>query len=298
MFFNGEIIMITITDFSKLPELNGNKIYVNAKNSFLESSTVSFSGTGNILYVEEGVRLSRSVIKFLGNNCLVYLKKSRRVFSVTVDIYNNSTVYIGGENYFNGPLHMSASEEKNIVIGDNGLYSFDIWVRTADPHLVYSTESHERTNPSKSVFIGDHVWVGQSAIILKKSIIGSGSIIGAASVVTGKKVPSNASFGGNPGKLIKSGVFFVGESVHGWTKEKAKDFEVYSEDSWIYEDDGKALNLSDIDYNLTNAENAEERLAIVKSTFAKDGNKNRFFVPLEREEKKEEAPKKKGFFGI
>ena len=288
--------MINITDFAKLPELEGNKIYVNPKNSFLESSTVSFSGTGNILYVEEGVKLSRSVIKFLGNNCLVYLKKSSRVFSVTVDVYNNSTVYIGGENYFNGPLHMSASEEKNIIVGDDGLYSFDIWVRTADPHLVYSVDTHERTNPSKSVFIGDHVWIGQSAIILKKSVIGSGSIIGAASVVTGKKVPSNASFGGNPAKLIKKGVFFVGESVHGWTEEKAKDFEVCAEDRWIFEDDGNALSLSDIDYNLTHSQNAEERLAIVKSTFAKDGNKNRFFVPLPKETPKEEAPKKKGFF--
>ena len=288
--------MINITDFSKLPDLSGNRIFVNAKMSSLENSTVSFNGTGNILFVEDGVKLSKSTIKFAGNNCLVYLKKSSRVFMVQIDVYNNSTVYVGGGNYFNGPLHISASEEKNVIVGDDGLYSFDIWVRTADPHLIYSTETHERTNPSRSVFIGDHVWIGQSAIVLKKSVIGSGSIIGAASVVTGKNVPSNVSFSGNPARLIKSGIFFVGESVHGWTEEKAKEFECYEEDRWIYEDDGKALNLSDIDYNLTHCETADERLAIVKSSFAKEGNKNRFFVPLPKEEKKEEAPKKKGLF--
>lgn len=288
--------MINITDFSKLPDLSGNRIFVNAKTSSLENSTVSFNGTGNILFVEDGVKLSKSTIKFMGNNCLVYLKKSSRVFMVQIDVYNNSTVYVGGGNYFNGPLHISASEEKNVIVGDDGLYSFDIWVRTADPHLIYSTETHERTNPSRSVFIGDHVWIGQSAIVLKKSVIGSGSIIGAASVVTGKNVPSNVSFSGNPARLIKSGIFFVGESVHGWTEEKAKEFESYNEDRWIYEDDGKALALSDIDYNLTHCETADERLAIVKSSFAKEGNKNRFFVPLPKEEKKEEAPKKKGLF--
>ena len=288
--------MINITDFSKVPDLSGNRIFVNAKTSSLENSTVSFNGTGNILFVEDGVKLSKSTIKFMGNNCLVYLKKSSRVFMVQIDVYNNSTVYVGGGNYFNGPLHISASEEKNVIVGDDGLYSFDIWVRTADPHLIYSTETHERTNPSRSVFIGDHVWIGQSAIVLKKSVIGSGSIIGAASVVTGKNVPSNVSFSGNPARLIKSGIFFVGESVHGWTEEKAKEFESYDEDRWIYEDDGKALALSDIDYNLTHCETADERLAIVKSSFAKEGNKNRFFVPLPKEEKKEEAPKKKGLF--
>ena len=288
--------MINITDFSKLPDLSGNRIFVNAKTSSLENSTVSFNGTGNILFVEDGVKLSKSTIKFMGNNCLVYLKKSSRVFMVQIDVYNNSTVYVGGGNYFNGPLHISASEEKNVIVGDDGLYSFDIWVRTADPHLIYSTETHERTNPSRSVFIGDHVWIGQSAIVLKKSVIGSGSIIGAASVVTGKNVPSNVSFSGNPARLIKSGIFFVGESVHGWTEEKAKEFECYKEDRWIYEDDGKALPLSDIDYNLTHSANAEERLAIVKSTFAKEGNKNRFFVPAPKEEPKAEEPKKKGLF--
>ena len=40
----------------------------------------------------------------------------------------------------------------------------------------------------------------------------------------------------------------------------------------------KALAISDIDYNLTHCETADERLAIVKSTFAKEGNKNRFFI--------------------
>ena len=159
--------MINITDFSKLPDLSGNRIFVNAKTSSLENSTVSFNGTGNILFVEDGVKLSKSTIKFMGNNCLVYLKKSSRVFMVQIDVYNNSTVYVGGGNYFNGPLHISASEEKNVIVGDDGLYSFDIWVRTADPHLIYSTETHERTNPSRSVFIGDHVWIGQSAIVLK-----------------------------------------------------------------------------------------------------------------------------------
>lgn len=288
--------MTSITSFSDVQDLEGNSIFADGKKSFMQNSTITFNGTGNILFVEDGVTLARTTIRFCGNNCVIYLKSSPRVYCLQVDVYNNSTVYIGSDNYFNGPLHISVSEEKNVIIGDEGLFSFDIWIRTADPHLIYSCDTHERINPSRSVFIGDHVWFGQSSIILKGSVIGSGSIIGAGSIVTGKKVPSNVSFSGNPAKLIKTGVFFSGECVHAWTEETAKEGNVFESDCYIYSDDENILPISDIDYNLTHCDNADERLSIIKSTFAKEGNKNRFFVPLPKEKPAEVEVKKKGFF--
>lgn len=78
-----------------------------------------------------------------------------------------NTLYIGKNNYFNGKLNLILSERKHIVIGDDGLFSFGIWLRTADPHLIYSCETHERINPSKNILIGDHVWIGQGSLVLK-----------------------------------------------------------------------------------------------------------------------------------
>ena len=76
---------------------------------------------------------------------------------------------------------------KNIIIGDNCMISFGSWIRNTDPHLVYDSSTYCRINPSKSVLIGDHVWIGQSCIILKGTVVGSGAILGAGSVVSGKK---------------------------------------------------------------------------------------------------------------
>lgn len=108
-------------------------------------------------------------------------------YHLNLTIYNNSLIYIGRDNYFNGSLNIIAGEEKDIIIGDNCMISFGSWIRNTDPHLVYDSSTYCRINPSKSVLIGDHVWIGQSCIILKGTVVGSGSILGAGSVVSGKK---------------------------------------------------------------------------------------------------------------
>mgnify|MGYP006092335923 CR=1 FL=1 len=55
---------------------------------------------------------------------------------------------------------------------------------------------------SKSIYIGNDVWIGHSAIILGGVKIGDGSIIAAGSVVT-KNVAEYSVVAGNPAKVIK-----------------------------------------------------------------------------------------------
>ena len=76
--------------------------------------------------------------------------------------------------------------------------------------------------------IGDHVWVGQSAMILKGTEIDSGSIIGAMSVVAGKTIGHNSSWGGNPARKISDSVFWDGACVHNWKQEKTQKSQVYA----------------------------------------------------------------------
>ena len=46
---------------------------------------------------------------------------------------------MGSDNYLNGTLNVIVSEERHVLIGSGGLYSFGIFIRTADPHLVYDS---------------------------------------------------------------------------------------------------------------------------------------------------------------
>jgi hypothetical protein len=147
-----------------------------------------------------------------------------------------------------------------------------VWIRNADPHLVYSAETGERINPTKSVYIGDHVWIGQSALILKGSRVHSGSIIGAGAVLAGKRVPSNTSWAGNPAKQLADGIFWDEHVVHRWTgKETEINQQYQGEESFIFEPDEEAyVSYGSIDKKLSKARGAAGKLEYIQKLAAED----------------------------
>ena len=184
------------------------------------NSSVTFTGKNNVFFCEKRVKLNNTNIKFNADNAIVYLCENNNDYKLSLNVYNGNVFYSGKNNYFNGVMNVILSEQKHLFIGNDCLLSFGIWVRNADPHLIYDVESHNRINPTKSIFIGDHVWVGQSAMILKGTQAESGSIIGAMSVVSNKKIDANSSWAGNPAKKIKDGVFWNRPCVHTWTEKQ------------------------------------------------------------------------------
>lgn len=90
---------------------------------------------------------------FNGNNSVIYLCRNKHLYKLDVVTYNNSAFYVGQNNYFNGKLSAILSEQKHIFIGDDGLFSFGIWMRIADPHLIYHTDSKKRINPTKAFIL-------------------------------------------------------------------------------------------------------------------------------------------------
>lgn len=197
--------MQRITQPTQLETIESNKFIGELPK--MKNSAITFSGENNILFCGKDVVLSDCNINFNGNNSVIYLCSSRHEYKLNVTTNHNCAFYAGKDNYFNGILNVVLSEQKHVFIGNEGLFSFGIWLRVADPHLVYSVADKKRRNYSKSIFLGDHIWVGQSAMILKGTKIHSGSIVGALSVVANKKIPSNTSWAGNPSKEIAQGVF-------------------------------------------------------------------------------------------
>jgi acetyltransferase-like isoleucine patch superfamily enzyme len=225
--------------------------------------------------IEDGVKLVNSTITINGSaNCL-YFSTSRCNYYLRVDANNNNSFFIGKNNFINGPITISCSESKNVIIGDDCLFSFGIWIRTSDPHLIYDATTKMRINPSKSVYIGDHVWVGQSAVILKNSRIGSGSIIGANSVLTGKQYFSNCSYAGDPAKLVKENVFFTKDCAHRWGTEETQKHQIFDSDDYIYNDSSNAIDIEQLDKKLENT-SADEKLKIITEYIVNNTEKSRF----------------------
>lgn len=101
--------------------------------------------------------------------------------------------------YFNGSVQVVCGQEINI--GKGVAIARDVIIRDTDAHNII-TEEYQKTKP---VNIGNHVWIGQRAMILKGVSIGNGSIIAAGAIVT-KDVPENSLIAGIPAKVIKENI--------------------------------------------------------------------------------------------
>ncbi len=166
--------------------------------------------------------------------------------------------------------------EKNIIIGDQCLFSHTIWFRNADPHLIYDNITNKRINTTQSIYIGDHVWVGQEVAFLKKSFVASGSIIGTKSVVT-KLCYSNTINAGNPIKQVKENISWRGECVHNWDLEETNKYNYIPNDNFKYTyNQNEFLSPKAIEEKLDSLNTAQEKLEFVYDAIYCNKNKNRF----------------------
>lgn len=264
-FFSGD----GATLIGTAPDMAGSQIVVTEK----------AQQGGCVLCCGEGVVLTSTKLTFAGPGAVVFIAGGNSGLRLDATVHGGCTFAIGSDTYTNGPLHLIVSERRSVLIGDRGLISFDVWIRTADPHLVYRAEDGRRINPSRDVVIGDHVWLGQSAMVLKGTAIGSGSIVGGGAVVAGKTIASNTSWAGNPARQIGRGVFFDGACVHGWTCEQTERFQVSKDRKWVYagapaRSDSGLVRLAD---RLAETADPRERLALIQEAYGAS-EKNRFAI--------------------
>lgn len=247
------------------------------------NSEILLDGENNIIYCQDGVVLKNVTLRFLGSNSVVFLSRSKHAYTMTANIFNGSVLFFGEDNYFNPhgqTMSLTLSEGKNVLFGSRCLLSFGISVRLADPHLIFDAKTKLRINHSKSIFVGDHVWIGQDALLLKGTKIGSGSIIGASSVLSNKTVHSNSSWAGNPAKVLRNDVFYTEECVHNWTNIETKKFDKKDSDAFIFKfKDGETRFFDNIDGDILSLTNAKEKLGYIISNISCSYKKNRFFIP-------------------
>lgn len=246
----------------------------------ITNSNISFKGENNILYCEGNVKIIGANILFEGNNSIVYLSSSlNSQYSITLIIYNNSTFFIGREGNLSTPININIQESQNVIIGAECSLSSGVNIRTSDIHPIYDFKTKQRINNARSVFIGDHVWIGHLAYISRGVKIGSGAIIENDSFVPHNAViKSNSLVVGNPVKLEKTNVFFTKEFLGFHKSEDSLNTQDYKSDVFIYEFVNKeTLNLNQIDKILKELI-VEDRLEFIQKLFVRNKRKNRFTI--------------------
>lgn len=157
-------------------------------------------------------------------------------------------------------------------------------MRTSDPHLVYSADTMKRINASKDILVGDHVWIGQEALLLKGTTIGSGSIIGGGSVCAGKVIPSNCSWAGNPAKQISKNIFFSKKSVYRFSEDDEEKFSTFKKKSYIYQ--SSKINHDEFLNSIYRCEMAEEKLELLQKFFSTDDKNKLALAETQKETRK------------
>ncbi|HZE73108.1 MAG TPA: acyltransferase [Pyrinomonadaceae bacterium] len=95
------------------------------------------------------------------------------------------------------------SARHEINIGQHCAISWNCTIIDNDMHqIVYSDPLHQ-TEVNPAVKIGDHVWIGASAIVLKGVTIGDNSVVAAGAIVT-RDVPKNTLVMGTPARPVRT----------------------------------------------------------------------------------------------
>ena len=110
--------------------------------------------------MEDDIDLGESRIVFDGEDSLVFLRsQAKRKYKINILIHNNSTCHIGKNNTMTEQLIINIGERKHVFLGNDVMCAAGVLIRTIDWHMIYSVKDKKRLNLSKSVFIGDHVWL-------------------------------------------------------------------------------------------------------------------------------------------
>jgi len=135
----------------------------------------------------------------LGENSILEINGGFSMYSAGfIKVIDNGHLILNG-GFINEGVEITCASK--ITIGEGATIAREVVIRDYDGHTIEIPE-YKITKP---ITIGNHVWIGNRAMILKGVTIGDGAIIGAGSIVT-KDVPSGAIVAGVPASVIKDNV--------------------------------------------------------------------------------------------
>jgi maltose O-acetyltransferase len=111
-------------------------------------------------------------------------------------------ISIGKHCFINTGLRIDVAHDATVTIGSDCAIGPQVSIETMTHNLVWREGGEGWGRYSKSVVIGNKVWIGAKAVVLGGVTIGNGAVIAAGAVVI-KDVEPYTLVGGVPAKLIK-----------------------------------------------------------------------------------------------
>ena len=184
-----------------------------AEGASLSGVQLDIIGDNNRISIAPGCVLSNVYFRIRGSGHQIEFGEKCRVSRGAVLWFEDRAgVLRVGSGTTMVEVHIAVTENSKVIIGEDCMFANDIDIRTGDSHSVIDTQTGERLNFAGDVVISRHVWVAPHTVILKGVTIGENSIIATGAVVT-KSCEAGVIMGGNPAKLIKTGVTWKRERL-------------------------------------------------------------------------------------
>lgn len=190
-------------------------VQMGSKEVMLSGIHVRQNGKNNRLYLGAGVKICNCRFIISGNDNYIYIGDNCSLQGTGFYIEdNNNGIILREKTTITGDVDISAIEGTSIEIGSDCMLSSQIYISTGDGHSVCDANCLERTNESKSIKIGNHVWIGTQVIVGKGVHIGDNSIVAAGSVCTSSiENQANVIVGGNPASVVRRNVNWLRERI-------------------------------------------------------------------------------------
>jgi acetyltransferase-like isoleucine patch superfamily enzyme len=160
-----------------------------------------------------------TVLLGFGANGAFDFRRSRSVWQVAGAVAFEGPARLGngfklsvastGRVRFGADFVLSAESQivcrDRIAFGRGCLISWDVLILDSDFHPVLG-EDGQQSALQAPITLGERVWVGTRSSILKGVVLGDDVIVAAGSVLTHPLPASNVVLGGNPAKVLRTGV--------------------------------------------------------------------------------------------
>jgi acetyltransferase-like isoleucine patch superfamily enzyme/coenzyme F420-reducing hydrogenase beta subunit len=118
-------------------------------------------------------------------------------YGTEIHVFDGGTLTLAGDATINQKVQIICMD--NITIGHDVMIARDVVIRDNDGGHEILAAGYKKTAP---VIIGNHVWIGQGAMIMKGVTIGDGAVIGAGAWVI-KDVKPKTLVLGDPARAVQ-----------------------------------------------------------------------------------------------
>lgn len=147
---------------------------------------------------------------FSGNK--VHLSRSVNVKRGHHRFVGNTNTLFFGEKTTIGNAYFLIDGGTEVKFGKDCMVSYQSVFRTTDAHSLFDTNSGELINQPNSIILGNHVWVGQGALIMQGVSLGDNIVVGTRALVTKSFNQEYIAVAGVPAKVVRENVLWGRES--------------------------------------------------------------------------------------